>query len=264
VNDNLVIGDTSQLSFYFPSDYIRTSSRNIDFNFLRSKKWNKVFICIGESRKFISDINEFEKINYKLILEIVDVLKDYSNKVIVYSTCELWNKYNGPIDLDMIPDFYKTPYLESKYKLYKFIIDNEYSNVIIFFPFNFNSIFRSVDFLFGKVFDSIINRRKIIIGDTYFHRDLIHPKFVVSESIIAQTHKIIGSGRLVFVNDFIRDLYNHFNLRYEDYVTEEKGLYKEYGITNEYYLRSDLSNYSYKILLEETINDISDKIYTRK
>jgi len=259
VNDNLVIGDTSQLSFYFPSDYIRTSSRNIDFNFLRSKKWNKVFICIGENRKFLSDTNEFEKINYKLVLKLVDVLKDYSNKVIVYSTCELWNKYNGPIDLNMLPDFYKTPYLESKYKLYKFIIDNEYSNVIILFPFNFNSVFRSVDFLFGKIFHSINNKKKITIGDTYFYRDLIHPKFVVSESIIAETHKIVGSGRLVFVNDFIRDLYNHFNLRYEDYVTEERDLYKEYSVINEYYLRSDLSKYSYKILLEETINDI---IYT--
>jgi hypothetical protein len=53
--NNLIIGDTSQLSYYFPNDYVRISSRNINYNLLTDKNWDRVFLCFGESRKYIKD-----------------------------------------------------------------------------------------------------------------------------------------------------------------------------------------------------------------
>ena len=259
---SLVIGNTSQLSYFFPNDYVKVSSRDLDYDFICSENWEKVFICFGESRKFINNIQLHDDINFYLTMSIINKIKDISNKVIVYSTCELWNQYDGQIDSKLNFNFYSTPYLQSKYKLSNFILSNkeEYKNVIILYPFNFNSTYRNNDFLFGKIFDSIINKTKIEIGDTYFYRDIIHPKFVVSESIKSEDHQIIGSARMVYVNDFIRDLYTNYGLEYNDYVTENISKYNEYDKRKEYYLRSNNCLYDYKQLLCDTIEDIDKKI----
>ena len=259
---SLVIGNTSQLSYFFPNDYVKVSSRDLDYDFICSENWEKVFICFGESRKFINNIQLHDDINFYLTMSIINKIKDISNKVIVYSTCELWNQYDGQIDYKLNFNFYSTPYLQSKYKLSNFILSNkeEYKNVIILYPFNFNSTYRNSEFLFGKIFDSIINKSKIEIGDTYFYRDIIHPKFVVSESIKSEEHQIVGSGRMIYVNDFIRDLYTNYGLEYNDYVTENISKYNEYDKRKEYYLRSNNCLYSYKQLLNYTIEDIDKKI----
>jgi nucleoside-diphosphate-sugar epimerase len=261
--NNLVIGNTSQLSHYFPNDYIKISSRNIDFDFLRSATWGSVYLCFGESRKYISDKTVYDDINYKLTIDIIDSLYNNCEKIVVYSTCELWNKYSGQISLDNQFDFYETPYLISKLKLTEHILNGKnYNKINIIYPFNFNSIYRDEDFLFGKIFKSLKNGTKINIGDTYFYRDMVHPKFVVNESINSKTHKIVGSGRLTFVNDFIRDLYKNFNLSYEELVNEEKNSFKEYLKTNEYYSKSQNCLYSYDELLRETIKEL--KILIKK
>ena len=259
--NNLVIGNTSQLSHFFPNEYIKISSRDINFKSLLEINWDRVFICIGESRKFIDEIEMYEKVNFDLTLEIINKLKFISNKIIIYSTCELWNKYDGRIDISLPINFYETPYLNSKYKICNYILNNqkEFKNVIILFPFNFNSIYRDNNFLFGKIFNSIINKTKIEIGDTYFYRDLIHPKYVVKKSIELNLHSIIGSARLTFVNDFIRDLYKKNELNYEDFVIENKNKFNEYERKKEYYLKNDYCLYSYTELLNDTLYDINLK-----
>ncbi len=259
---NLVIGNTSQLSYYFPDDYVKVSSRNIDYEYLRSEKWNRIFICIGESRKYIDDIKIHDDINFYLTIDIIDNLKNCSDSIVVYSSCELWNQYDGQVDIDMNFNFYSTPYLQSKYKLSKYILNNSkmYDNVIIIYPFNFNSRYRSEDFLFGKIFNSIVDKKPIEIGDTYFYRDIIHPKFVVESSIKSKSHTMVGSGRKVFVNDFIRDLYKKFDMSYDDYIIENISKYNEYDKRKEYYLNSQECLYDYKQLLDDTIDDINIKI----
>jgi hypothetical protein len=258
--NNLVIGNTSQLSYYFPDDYIKVSSRDINIDYLKSNVWNRVYICIGESKKFIKDIKVYDDVNFYLTIDIINSLKDISRNIIVYSTCELWNQYDGQISINNNFNFYSTPYLQSKYKLSRYLIDNkkDYNNVIVLYPFNFNSIHRDSNFLFGKIFQSIIYKKVIEIGDTYFYRDIIHPKFVVSESMGATSHKIIGSGRLVYVNDFIKDLYKNYNMNYDDYVIENIGKYNEYDKRKEYYLASYNKIYSYDELLKDTISDIDN------
>ena len=43
--NNLIIGDTSQLSYYFPNDYVRISSRNLNYDSLTNKNdWNRYFL----------------------------------------------------------------------------------------------------------------------------------------------------------------------------------------------------------------------------
>ncbi len=260
--NNLVIGDTSQLAQFFPNNYIKISARNINYDFLLSMKWDRVFICFGVSNKNVSDKELYDDINFKLTLDIINKFKFNTNKIVVYSTCELWNKYDGGVDLSMPYNFYDTPYINSKYNLTEYLINNkdEYDNVIILFPFNFNSSFRSNDFLFGKIFNSVINKTKIEIGDTYFYRDLIHPSYVVKVSIEANENKLVGSGRLTFVNDFIRDLYKNYNLDYKSLVIENNNKFNEYDRKKEYYLKSDICQYSYSELLKETINNIDKKI----
>jgi hypothetical protein len=255
--DNLIIGNTSQLSYFFPEEFTKISSRNLDFDFLKSRNWGDVYLCFGESRKFISDNSNYDKVNYSLTKKIIETLNEKSSKIVIYSTCELWNKYNGPIKITDPINFYSTPYLESKYKISDYVTNNKnLKNTIILYPFNFNSIHRKGDFLFGKIFDSILQQKKITISDTYFYRDIIHPKFVVEKSICSEKNEIIGSGRLTFVNDFIQDLYKEFGLNYKNFVTEKFGDFIEYDKRNEYYLKSDNCLYSYSDLLNNTKKDL--------
>lgn len=254
---NLVIGNTSQLSYYFPEDYEKISSRDIE---LKNEKYDRVYICFAEQRTYIKDNrNMFLDTNINYTLQIIDHYSKLSNYVIVYGTSELWNNYNGAIDINTTFDYKKTDYIDSKRIMIE-IIKTKYKNVLIHHPFNFNSIYRKDGFLFSKIFDSIINEKKITIGNTYFYRELIHPKFVVERSMQLQSDDIIGAGRLIFVNDFIRSLYSHFNMKYEDYVIED---YKENITTDEkiFYLKS--KQVLYNNLYDDTIAEL-EKIKLNK
>ena len=250
---NLVIGNTSQLSNYFPSDYERISSRNINFDKYKNNQYDRVYICFSEQRTFLKNDGIFKDINLSYTINILSDFVKISNKIIVYGTSELWNKYNGAINVSLPFDYHSTPYIESKDIMVNAIKKLGMSNVIIVHPFNFNSIHRKEGFLFSKIFNSLLYNKKIEIGDTHFYRDLIHPKFVVDQSIKTDKDIIIGSGRLTFVNDFIRDLYKGMDMDYDCYVTE--------NIKNNLDIKRNI-NYSdtfvsdYKKLLETTLYEI--------
>lgn len=258
MKENIIIGNTSQISHFLPEDfYLKVGSRKIDYDSL-DKPWKNVILAFGENRKNIKEVDLYTRINLDLTMEAVDFFSKRSERVITFSTCELWSKSSGPISLSTPFEFFETPYIKSKFDMTKKIMGSDYKNVDVFFPFNFNSTYRSQDFLFGKVFNSIINEVKIEIGDTYFYRDLVHPKFVVSEILDKRGHQIIGSGRLTFVNDFIRDLYSYFGLKYEDFVSENFSNYVEYEKKFEYYYNSKVCLYTYKDLLEQTLEDLEN------
>lgn len=214
---NLVIGNTSQLSHYFPNSFTKISSRNIDSKIFE-QQWDRVYICFAEQRTYIKKDDLFNKVNFDYTLETINKLK--AKTIICYSTAELWNNTSGPVDKNSSYSYHFSDYVSSKEKVTNFI-KNNYNNVLIAYPFNFNSIFRQPPFLFGKIFNSIIHKQKIEIGDTYYYRELLHPAFVVRESLNQVDHKVIGTGNLVFINDFIRKLYNKFNMEYEEYVSED-------------------------------------------
>jgi nucleoside-diphosphate-sugar epimerase len=249
--NNLIIGNTAQLSYYFPKNYKRISSRNINFN--NKDRYDRTYICFAEQRTYIKDnVNIFIDTNVNYTLNVIDHFSKISNKIIIYASSELWNNCNGAINITVPFNYKKSNYIDSKRIMIE-EIKRRFNNVIILYPFNFNSIYRKQGFLFYKIFDSIINEKKITIGNTYFYRELIHPRFVVEKSLKANADEIIGSGRMIFVNDFIRSLYSHFGMDYDYFVTEN---FSENITSNEniFYLKS--KDRLYNRLLEDTTQEL--------
>lgn len=266
MKNNLIIGNTSQSSYYFPKDYIRISSRNIDFNYLKNNKWGSVYVTLSEQRFYMDNIDYITP-NFHYTLDIIYNLINNSDKIAIYSSCELWNKCKGIINLnDKFSNDYPNDYALSKEMLVNKIFelrkkDKKYNKVIIIHPFYFNSVHRQKNFLFGKIFDSIINEKKIETGDTYFYRDMVHTKYMVERSINAISDEIIGSGRLFFINDFIRDLYSFFDMDYDFYVKEKK---IESIHSEKLYYSYQKNIYTYERLFKDTIDDIKKyKNYVR-
>lgn len=255
--ENLIVGKTSQISNFFSEDcFTKVDSRKIDL-FSLDKNWGTVVLALGENRKNIGDPSLYEKVNFNLTINLANFFSPRSERVVAFSSCELWNKSSGPVDIDVPYEYFNTPYVLSKKKMGEILMNSSiYKNVDVVFPFNFNSTYRDENFLFGKIFNSIINEVKIEIGDTYFYRDLIHPSFVVSKILEKKGHQVIGSGRLTFVNDFIRDLYKAFGLKYENYVSENLEGYIENEKRYEYYYKSRECLYSYEKLLSDTVKEI--------
>ena len=257
--NSLVIGNTSQLSYYFPEEYEKIPSRNINFEYFKDKFYDRIFFCFAEQRTFLENSRDlFFDTNVHYTYELLYFFRNKCNHIIVYGTSELWNMHNGPISIRDPYNYCHTDYISSKESMCKMIdfFRNEsgYSQqaqIHIVHPFNFNSIYRKKGFLFSKVFDSIINKKKIEIGDTNFYRDLIHPKYIVQKSIETKHDIIVGSGKLLNVNEFIKELYKKNELVYEDYVTENF----DCNLSNKRTLYYSLTD-NYNTLLNDTLDDI--------
>ena len=228
---SLVIGKTSQLSQYFPNEFVKISSRNLNLDELSKQRWGTVFLCFAEQRTYLANSKEesvenlFWNINKNLVEEVIQCLTNVSDKIIYYSTAELWNKCNGEICLDLPFDFHSNHYTNSKCAVTRELQNKEkYPKVSIAYPFNFNSTHRGDQYLFGKVFKSILTGEKITVGDIDYYRELLHPEMVVHASMYYTEQGkdlIIGSGRLVHIGDFIRRLYEFFGMRFDSMVNQE-------------------------------------------
>lgn len=255
---SLVIGDTSQLSFYFPKSYERISSRNIDVNKIKSSKYDSVYITFAEQRTFLN-LNEedYFDVNVKYTLNLIDKIKNHVNRVIIYSTSELWNNYHGEVSINDKYNYNYSPYIKSKEILSEKINEKkyEYKNVHIIYPFNFNSPTRKSGFLFYKIFDSLINKKINSIGNINFFRDIIHPSIIVKESINTQTDKLVGSGELINIEDYVSKIFDIHNMNYKEYLLfdVENNLKT---IRNNYYSSYKYSNY--EELLYLTKKDIDE------
>lgn len=254
--NNLIIGNTSQLSFYFPKNFERISSRNLNFTKIKSNRFDKIFLLFSEQRTFLNeDENFFKEINVDYTLKVINKVKNFCNKVVIYSTSELWNNIDGEVSIDDKFDYNYTPYIKSKEILSSLIYEkkDEYSNVQIIYPFNFNSPYRKSGFLFSKIFESLIYRKKNNLGNVNFLRDIIHPSVIVKESIKNDSDLLVGSGDLVNVEDFIKDLFNSLNLKFDDYIIYDYSNNLS-NIRKNYFSKIKYSNY--KDLLNLTLNDI--------
>jgi nucleoside-diphosphate-sugar epimerase len=258
--ENLIIGNTSQLSRYFPEDYFGISSRKIDYNFIASKKWENIFLCFAEQRTFFKDSSAaFFDVNYSYTIDVVENIRNHCDKIYFYSTSYLWNAYEGEVDLSMPYKYYSTSYIESKELISRYLLNNV-KNAIILYPCNFNSVYRKGGFLFHKIFDSIIHRKKVVVGDTHFLREMVHPRYVVRESLKATNHAMIGAGYVIDVNEFMRDLYRSFGLEYEYYVKEEL-IRSGSNRTSKYYCtRKNIIDYTRDDLMKDTINELEKLI----
>jgi len=256
---NLVIGNTSQQSYYYPEEYIRLSSRNIDLEYISSKKFGSAYITFAEQRIYEENIDYIGP-NFKYTLEIIERLLDKTDKIVIFTSCELWSNRSGIITNQTEPDFN----LSNQYTLSKLLLFNEikrlrkhdsrYNKVVVVHPFYFNSVHRSNYFLFSKIFDSIKNHKPIEVGNLNFYRDMVHTKFLVKKCIEIDRDTVLGSGKLFNVRDFVIDLYDSFGMRYYEYVKENLNL-----IPNDKLIRADVNwDYSYQDLLEDTIGDLKN------
>jgi nucleoside-diphosphate-sugar epimerase len=254
--NNLIIGDSSQLSFYFPKNYERISSRNIDYDRIIKNKYDTIYIVFAEQRTFLNETDSFFlNVNFNYTLEVIDKIKNYCNRIILYSTSELWNNCIGKVSVNDHFNFNYTPYIKSKEVLCNYINEKKenYSNVHIVYPFNFNSPYRKQGFLFSKIFDSLINKTVNTVGNLNIIRDIIHPSIIVKESISTNQDILVGSGELINIKDFVKDLFQLHNLNYDNYIK----LDFTNNLSNQrkkYY--SDIRYSNYNELLNLTYNDI--------
>lgn len=274
---NLFVGNTSQLAYFWQKNNADTdfiSSRNLgkNINWLQLNCYNNVIISYADGRTYLENQElspDFIETNVLYTEIFIKNIIKYCNNIIYFSTTELFNKHDGPL---MLPDNNKdiikyfnfdtvSPYINSKAIITKKLLNFE--SVIVVFPFQFNSPVRlDRNYLFSKVFNSIINKEHIIVGDTYVYRELLHPRFIerqTKEVLKTKKHQIIGSGRVVFVNDFIRDVFKHFHMNYNEYV--EENLKQNLKVKrNVFYYNSKRCLYSYEELLSDTVNDLENII----
>jgi GDP-D-mannose dehydratase len=258
---NIVIGNTSQQSHYYPDGYIKIPSRNIDFDYISSKKFDSAYITFAEQRIYEENI-DYIKPNFIYTLEVIENLLEVTNKIVIFTSCELWSNKSGIITDQTNPDFN----ISNQYTLSKLLLLNEikrlrnydkrYNKIVIVHPFYFNSVYRSKYFLFGKIFDSIINKKLIEVGNLDFYRDMVHTKFLVKKCMEIDRDSMIGSGKLFNVRDFVMDLYDSFGMRYEEYVKENAGSFP----SDKLIWAGVKWDYSYQNLLEDTINDLKNKM----
>lgn len=261
MQDNLIIGGSAQLAKYFPDTFLRISSRNIEYSQLSDKKYDRVYIMMAEHRTYLNESEEFyDKINFHKTLEVVNFFRDKCNYVILYSTSELWNNLDGEIEIDIPFNYNYSPYIKSKEKISNYIRNNRdiFHNVLIIYPVNFNSIHRKGDFLFGKIFNSIVNKIKITVGDIDFNRDVIHPSIIAEESMKTTSDILIGSGHLTNIKQYIIDLYKLYNLNYNDFITYDRSCNLK-NKRKEYYTKVKFSSYNELLLLTKNeIKNIND------
>lgn len=251
--NSLIIGGNSQISKYLPLEYERISARNIDLKLYENKEYDRVFLCFAEQRTFLNDYDLFYKINVELTYKILEFFQQRCKKLIYYATSELWNNIEGAINIKMEYNYNSTAYIKTKHLMCNIIRNLGYKNVIILYPYNFNSPYRKDGFLFSKIFKSIINEENVTIGDVNFYRDLIHPQYLADVSLTCTMNTIVGSGRLINVSDFIYDLYQSFDLDMYDYIT----LDKKNNLTNKRKINYlDSLTPKYEKIIEDTIYDI--------
>jgi len=231
--DNFIlIGSGSQIAHYYPDYYQKIPARWWFSNkmLLDKSDFDIVILAFGENRTYLANgeltLDEFIRVNVDLTLQGVERFLNISKKIVVFGTSELWSKYNGPINVNSPYNFLSNSYNISKSMLVNELRRRRYNNVQVVHPFNFNTTNRVNQFLFGKVYDSIFNRRNIVLGDTYFERDLVSAIDVVEATIEAHSfqERLVGSGKLYSVNKLIRALYDHAMIEYDQYVIEDFGI----------------------------------------
>jgi len=253
---DLVIGNTSQLGVLLPDNMVKISSRNINTNEVSG--YDTVYITFAEQRTFNTELKEsdFIDVNVTYTTNLIDAIHRLNKKVIIYGTFELWNGHNGPVTINTPIKYNYSPYVKSKEVLYDILLDKkskgEWDNVFIIHPTNFNSVNRKEGFLFRKIFDSIINKVEIEVGDLDINRDLIHPNYLVKESLTCDKNMVVGSGKLTNLKMFITALYQSCGLNYNDYVIENIGDTSPHK-NNGFWLNTENV---YNDLLKDTINEI--------
>jgi hypothetical protein len=252
--NNLIIGDTSQLSSYFPADFVRISSRNIDYEFIESKKWKRAYLLFAEQRTYLKEsVKFYSDCNVNHTLSVLDKICPFCDEVIVFLSADLWSCYEGPVDFSMPIKYIHSGYLESKEILYNRIQEKRrtsYSNVIFVSPFNFNTPGRNENWLFGKIYQSLLQKTKVTVDCIDFCRDFVHPSIVVKKAIETTKDCLVGSGFLVNMKDFFESIFSEKGLKIDNYV-----YVRNLSCKNKLYYNKEKLD-TYEGLIQKHLNDI--------
>ena len=155
---DLFIGSTSQLAVFFPKNNLEMiSSRNIDISYIKSKKWRNIYIAFANGNTFLYGAcfyKIFYATNVQYTLNLIDEIKDSCEKIIYFSTTELWNLHSGALSLpgnpiDIIESYnfdHYSPYINSKAIITTKLLEEEkYNNVIVLFPFSFKEYLKALE-----------------------------------------------------------------------------------------------------------------------
>lgn len=244
MKNGVIIGAGAQISNYFPPEFERINARKWFKSSmpLKSQEYDIAVIAFGENRTYLQDLtlDGFREINVKLTVQAVQRFTGIAKRIVVFGTAELWSGINGPISMNNSYNYRPSNYIISKQEMVDQVRNMNQPNVFIIHPFNFNTVHRCGEFLFGKVYKSILNREHIEIADTYFKRDLTTASEVARAALYSlHNESIVGSGRQISINELIRQLYKCANLNYDSYVSEDLSLisprrnhcyYSEFGV----------------------------------
>lgn len=251
---DLVIGSSSQISHFLPPEMVRVSARSISEE-IYEKHWDRVYLTFAEQRTRYAcsseHMEDFYRVNVDLTLGVIRRLK--AKRIIYYSTVELWSLLSGAISLETPFNFVQNYYTDSKYAATN--AARQFENVSVMFPFNFNSTYRSQDYLFGKIFASVVQRKRVEVGNLDMKRDILHASWVANQSLRANEDRIIGSGTFHDVRKFVRDVYAGCGVDPDEFLIENGEPNRHNRIL---YLKSDKLLYTYETLLKDTINDIEN------
>tara|TARA_X000001388_G_C2218387_1_gene118188 strand:- start:100 stop:861 length:762 start_codon:yes stop_codon:yes gene_type:complete len=245
---NLIIGNTSQLAQYMPTDFDRVSSRNI--NVSEIKDYNKIYVCFAEQRTFDNDL-DFDKINYDYTLSLFDELTAKCDKIIFYSTAMLWENLEQYGISDEFSYNEENKYLKSKERITKEL--KKRKNVILHYPCNFNSTKRKGGYLFHKLMSACIGE-KIQTGNLDFNREMVHTKYIAQRSLNSEQSEIIAPGFLINLFNFFGDVLNHFGVRENWSSVYMENKEKKHDSRH----KNIDSKYDYDNLLNDVIFDIEN------
>jgi len=181
----------------------------------------------GENRTFLppTEANKqfFQHVNIELCVQAAQRVRDRCKRAVFFGTAELWSKCHGAVYPHTRENAFDSLYVYSKSIMRDKLMQLNLQETRIVHPFNFNSMHRKGDYLFGKVFKSIANREKITIFDTYFARDIVSPVHVVKTALDPTLPQeiLVGSGKSTQINYLIREMYSAAALQFEDFVTED-------------------------------------------
>lgn len=253
---NIVIGKNSQLAQYVDKlDTIFWSANEVDTEI--AKKADKIYFFFCEQRTFLQLPEEdYMHVNVTLTMELLTKLYNEKTDFYIYGSGDLWNNCEGGVTIDTPINYKYSPYLKSKHILTEYILDfiheKNATNIHLIHPFNFNTPHRKEGFLFYKIFDSIIYKKKITTGNLDFMRDIVHPNFILFRSQFTRRTSLVGSGNPVNIKEFVSKLYSHFDMNIHDYLTEDKAATTVHS--SFFYHKTKIR---YNNLLEDTINDIT-------
>jgi nucleoside-diphosphate-sugar epimerase len=258
---SIVIGSTSQQSHYYPNQFLRVSSRNLDTSIFNSGPFDTVVLAFAE-QGVRDNGRDFFGTNLTYTMEILRRAVKVSRRVLVFTSCDIWSNCSGIIRPDTPVNYPNdNMYAASKAILFSEIKRNrtkdpDYNRVVVIHPFYFNSIYRDRYFLFGKIFESIISGMRIKVGNLNFYRDMIHTRFFVERCLLSETDCVIGSGKLFNVRDFVVDLYSRCGLSYYDLVEEDVSVCSVDKV-----IRAGVDwDYTYEDLMRDTLKDLETVI----